>query len=177
MSIKGLLKCTGTGCCGAPPGLGRQSGLLGGSNPRAFPRASFPGATHHVVLLRGRVVLPQPAEGVLHVPFDHLPAVGGRTPAGGGSDQASVHTPYSSHPTCTDIRALVLPLGASPPPATKGNDCTPLDGPHGPGPPHSDHTPGLLGAGESKPGFDEPPSSLCIFKEQALGFLSELDSG
>lgn len=41
----------------------------------------LPGATHHVVLLGGGVVLPQPAEGVLHVPLDHLPAVGRGTPA------------------------------------------------------------------------------------------------
>lgn len=44
--------------------------------------------------------------------------------------------------------------------------------------PHSDHRPILLGAGEgAKPGLDEPPGSLCVFKKQALGFLPELDSG
>jgi hypothetical protein len=29
----------------------------------------------------------------------------------------------------------------------------------------------------AKPGLDEPPGSLCVFEEQALGFLPELDSG
>lgn len=67
-------ECTGDGCHGGPPGLGRQSGLLGSSG---LP----PRATHHVVLLGGRVVLPQPAEGILHVPLDHLPAVRRRAPA------------------------------------------------------------------------------------------------
>lgn len=78
MSIRGLLNST-MGCRGHN---GRPRQAAGGRSHRAFPPASSPGATHHVVLLGGRVVLPQPAEGVLHVPFDHLPAVGGRTPAG-----------------------------------------------------------------------------------------------
>lgn len=35
----------------------------------------------------------------------------------------------------------------------------------------------LVGQERAKPGLDEPPSGLCVFKEQALGFLPELDSG
>lgn len=29
----------------------------------------------------------------------------------------------------------------------------------------------------AKPGLDEPPGRLCIFEEQTLGLLPELDSG
>lgn len=33
------------------------------------------------------MVLPKPAEGVFHVPFDHLPAIRGCTPAGKGREE------------------------------------------------------------------------------------------
>lgn len=81
------------------------------------------------------------------------------------------------------ITAFVLPLGASPTFATKSNDrlvrvsqmaynspplCTPT----------SDYRLILPGTGETaKPGLNESPGSFCVFKEQALGFLPELDSG
>lgn len=70
MSVKGRPKAQEAAAVGARPGLGRhEAGFL---EAVALP----PKAAHHVVLLGGRrVVLPQPAEGILHIPLDHLPAV------------------------------------------------------------------------------------------------------
>lgn len=74
---------------------------------------------------------------------------------------------------------LVLPLGAGPTPAAKRKDralrvgqmaCALL--------PHSAQSPLVPGSRDrAKPGLDEPPGSLCVFEEQTLGFLPELDSG
>lgn len=65
------------------PGWTGRTGFLG--------EEPHPGPTHHVVLLGGRVVFPEPAEGVLYVPLDHLPAVGGGTPASRGRENSLSH--------------------------------------------------------------------------------------
>lgn len=159
------------------PGWTGRTGFLG--------EEPHPGPTHHVVLLGGRVVFPEPAEGVLYVPLDHLPAVGGGTPASRGRENSLSHMwgcpTLSPQPrpaaswhwqpwVCLWEAAYFCHQEPCQYPAWgQGPTTSPLIT-------YLSHVDTTLTPEKAKPGFNEPPGSLGILKEQALSFLPELDS-